>query len=153
VNSCNVCSRNKPHHHKPYGLLKQLLVPLRPWNSISIGFIEQLLVSNRCSDILVVVDRLIKQAIFIPTPSTLDSAALTTLFISYVFSKHSVPSHVMSDRGLEFISRFSKSLVQALSMRLHFTSGYHPEADGQSKRVNQTLEQYIQMYCNYQQTD
>ena len=36
-------------------------------------------------------------------------------------------------------------------MRLHFTSGYHPEGDGQTERTNQTLEQYIQVFCNYQQ--
>ena len=39
----------------------------------------------------------------------------------------------------------------ALDMKLHFTSGYHPEGDGQTKCTNQTLEQYIQVYCNYQQ--
>ena len=36
-------------------------------------------------------------------------------------------------------------------MKLHFTSGYHPEGNGQTKRMNQTLEQYLQVYCNYQQ--
>jgi hypothetical protein len=36
-------------------------------------------------------------------------------------------------------------------MTLHFTSGYHPEGDGQTERVNQTLEQYLRVYCNYQQ--
>jgi len=36
-------------------------------------------------------------------------------------------------------------------MRLHFTSGYHPEGDGQTKCTNQTLEQYLCVYCNYQQ--
>jgi len=36
-------------------------------------------------------------------------------------------------------------------MRLHFTSGYHPEGDGQTKCMNQTLEQYLHVYCNYQQ--
>ena len=36
-------------------------------------------------------------------------------------------------------------------MKLHFTSGYHPEGDGQTEHTNQTLEQYIQVYCNYQQ--
>src|SRR3979490_3096759 len=36
-------------------------------------------------------------------------------------------------------------------MCLHFTSGYHPKADSQTERVNQTLEQYLQVYCNYQQ--
>jgi hypothetical protein len=36
-------------------------------------------------------------------------------------------------------------------MILHFTSGYHPEGDGQTERANQTLEQYLHIYCNYQQ--
>ena len=36
-------------------------------------------------------------------------------------------------------------------MKLHFTSGYHPEGDGQTERTNQTLEQYLGIFCNYQQ--
>ena len=36
-------------------------------------------------------------------------------------------------------------------MQLHFTSDYHPEGDGQTKHINQTLEQYLHIYCNYQQ--
>jgi hypothetical protein len=36
-------------------------------------------------------------------------------------------------------------------MKLHFTLGYHPEGEGQTERVNQTLEQYLRVYCNYQQ--
>lgn len=38
-------------------------------------------------------------------------------------------------------------------MRLHFTSGYHLEGDGQTERTNQTLEQYLRIYCNYQQNN
>jgi len=30
-------------------------------------------------------------------------------------------------------------------------SGYHPEGDGQTEKTNHTLEQYFQVYCNYQQ--
>jgi len=36
-------------------------------------------------------------------------------------------------------------------MWLHFTSGYHPEGDKQTEHTNQTLEQYLHVYCNYQQ--
>ena len=36
-------------------------------------------------------------------------------------------------------------------MRLHFTSGYHPEGDGQTEHTNQTFKQYLYIYCNYQQ--
>ena len=38
-------------------------------------------------------------------------------------------------------------------MWLHFTLGYHPEGDGQMEQVNQVLEQYLQVYMNYQQDD
>ena len=106
-------------------------------------FIEQLPKSDGFTAILVVVDRLSKQSIFIPTHDTIDSPELARLFILHVFSKHGTPSHVTSDRGSEFVSRFFRALGKALSMNLHFTSGYHPEADGQTERTNQTLEQYL----------
>ena len=41
--------------------------------------------------------------------------------------------------------------MQVALTKLHFTFGYHLEGDGQTEHVNQTLEQYLQIYCNYQQ--
>jgi hypothetical protein len=49
------------------------------------------------------------------------------------------------------VSRFFHSLRKALNMNLYFTSRYHPEGDGQTEHINQTLEQYLQIYCNFQQ--
>ena len=106
-------------------------------------FIEKLPRSSGYTAILVVVDRLTKQVIFIPTHDTITSAELAKLFVLHVFSKHSVPSHVTSDRGSEFVSHFFRSLGKALDMTLHFTSRYHLEGDGQTEQTNQTLEQYI----------
>ena len=114
-------------------------------------FIEQLPKSSGFTTILVVVDRFTKQGIFIPTTNEVNSAELARLFILHVFSKHGVPSHVTSDRSSEFVSHFFRSLGKVLDMTLHFTSGYHPEGDGQTERTNQTLEQYLHCYCNYQQ--
>ena len=114
-------------------------------------FIEKLPSSSRFNTILVIVNWLIKQAIFILAYNTIMSMDLARLFILHVFSKHSVPSHVTSNRGLEFVSNFFRSLGTTLDMRLHFTSGYHPKGDGQTKRMNQTLKQYLHIYCNYQQ--
>jgi len=75
---------------------------------------------------------------------------LACLFILHVFFKHSIPSHITSDRGLEFVSNFFQSLGTALNMWLHFTSGYHPKGDGQTEHINQTLKQYLCVYYNYQ---
>jgi hypothetical protein len=72
-----------------------------------------------------------KQSLFIPTYNTITSVQLTELFVLHVFSKHGIPSHVTSDCGSEFISHFFWSLRKALDMKLHFTSGYHPEGDGE----------------------
>lgn len=151
VRSCTSCARSKAPKHKPYGLLQQLPIPNKPWNSISMDFIEQLPPSNGFTAILVVVDRLSKQSIFIPTFDTVTSVDLAILFVQHIFSKHGVPSHVTSDRGSEFVSCFFRSFGKALDMTLHFTSGYHPEGDGQTEQVNQMLEQYLRHYCSYQQ--
>lgn len=76
---------------------------------------------------------------------------LTQLFVLHMFSKHSVPTHVNTNQGLEFMSSFLHTLRKVLDMNLHFTSGYHPKGDGQTEWMNQTLEQYLCIYCNYQQ--
>ena len=70
-------------------------------------FIETLPTSSGCDAILVVVDRLTKQGIFILTTIHCTSEDLAVIFIMHVFSKHGVPKHVTSDRGPEFVSRFS----------------------------------------------
>ena len=112
-------------------------------------FIKKLPSFSEFDTILVIVNQLTKQVIVIPAHNTMISADLAYLFILYVFFKHSVPSHVTSNRGLEFVSNFFCSLDTALNMWLHFTSDYHPEDDGQTEYTNQTLKQYLHVYCNY----
>jgi len=60
-------------------------------------FIERLPPLEGHTDILVVVDWLTKQAIFIPTVRSINAVMLVELFIKHVFSKHGAPSHIMSD--------------------------------------------------------
>jgi len=99
-------------------------------------FIKKLPSSSRFDTILVIVNQLTKQVIFIPAHDTITSVDLACLFILHVFSKHSVPSYVTSDRGLKFVSNFFQSLDTALDMWLYFTSGYHPKDNGQTKYTN-----------------
>src|SRR5258708_20924435 len=100
-------------------------------------FIEQLPALEGHMAILVIVDHLTKQSLFIPTHDSIDSPELAQLFLTHVFLKHSMPSHVTSDQGSEFISHFFQSLGKLLQM----------------EHLNQVLEQYLQAYMNYQQDD
>src|SRR5258707_8118541 len=153
VASCATCAHTKSPSQKPYGKLKQLPIPSRLWSSISMDFIEQLPAPEGFSAILVVINRLTKQAIFIPSHDTVNAPQVAWLFLTHVFSKHGVPAHITSDRGSEFVSHFFHSLGKLLRMRLHFTSGYHLEGDRQTECANQVLEQYLWGYMNYQQDD
>jgi len=110
--------RSKPQCHRSYGFLQQLPIPEHLWNSISMDFIEKLPSSSGFDTILVIVDRLSKQAIFIPTHDTITSVELARLFVIHVFSKHGVPSHVTSDHGSEFVSHFFRSLGTTLDVTM-----------------------------------
>jgi hypothetical protein len=101
--------------------------------------------------ILVVVDRLTKMSIFVPTQGTLNAEGLANLYLIHIFSKHGIPTDIVSDRGSLFTSSFIRSLADRLQMRLKFSTAYHPETDGQTERTNQILEGYLRLYCNYQQ--
>src|SRR6266436_3668193 len=90
VASCATCTHAKSARHKPYRKLKQLPIPSRPWLSISMDFIEQLPASEDFSTILVVVDRLTKQVIFIPSHDTMNAPQVAQLFLTHIFSKHGV---------------------------------------------------------------
>jgi len=115
------------------------------------NFIKKLLLFSRFDTILVIVNQLTKQVIFTPAHDIIMSTDLACLFILHVFSKHSVPSHITSNRGLEFVLNFFQFLGTALDMWLHFTSGYHLKGNRQTECTNQTLKQYLCIYCNYQQ--
>jgi transposase InsO family protein len=53
---------------------------------------------------------------------------------------HLVPKKIMSDRGTQFTSQFWHKVHRALGTKLNFSSCYHPQIDGQTKRTNQILK-------------
>jgi len=102
---------------------------------------------------LVIVNQLTKQTIFIPAYDTIMSMDLACLFVLYIFSKHGISFYVIFNKGLEFVSNFFYSLDTTLDIQLYFILGYHLKDDGQTEYMNQIFEQYLHIYCNYQQNN
>jgi len=76
---------------------------------------------------------------------------------NYSFSTFS-PSMAFQATSLPIMARNSYPISSGPSelhwtWKLHFTSGYHPEGDGQTERTNQTLETVLWVYFNYQQNN
>lgn len=153
VASCPVCARYKAPRHQPYGLLQPLSMPQRPWGSISLDFIEGLPPSKGYDSILVIVDRLTKYAVVAPTHKTATAEQTAHMLKIHLFSKFGAPDHIVSDRGRQFISKTWAEFVSSIGAKHSLSTAYHPQTDGQTERVNQVLEQYLRMYCNYKQDD
>ena len=102
---------------------------------------------------MVVVDSLTKRAHFVPTVTTVTAARTAGLYLHHVWRHHGLPLRVVSDRGPQFISEFTRELYKALGIKLAATTAYHPQGDGQTERVNQELEQYLRLFVNQIQDD
>jgi RNase H-like domain found in reverse transcriptase/Reverse transcriptase (RNA-dependent DNA polymerase)/Integrase zinc binding domain/Ty3 transposon capsid-like protein/Chromo (CHRromatin Organisation MOdifier) domain len=153
VLTCLECQRNKTPRHKTFGLLKPLPIPSRPWSSIGMDFIVKLPNSDGFDSILCVIDRLTKMAHFVPCNETIASSGLALLFLENIFKLHGLPDDIVSDRGSVFISKFWQRFLELLKIESNLSTAFHPQTDGQTERLNGILEQYIRIYCNYQQND
>ena len=152
VRSCEDCQKNKAPHHKRHGTLHPLELAYAPWDSISMDYITQLPKSNGCSTVWVIVDRFTKMAHFIPIPDGQKTAeGCAKLFLANVWKLHGLPSDIVSDRDPVFTSKFWAELMERLDVRLRKSTAFRPQTDGQTERVNQSLEQYLRQYCNYEQ--
>ncbi|GKD05570.1 putative reverse transcriptase domain-containing protein, partial [Tanacetum coccineum] len=68
---------------------------------------------------------------------------LTRLYIKEIVSRHRVPISIISDRDSHFTSRFWQSLQNVLGTQLDISTAYHPETNGQSERIIQTIEDML----------
>ena len=102
---------------------------------------------------LVVVDRLRKQALLIPTTKSMAAPDVAPLFVQHVVRVHGLPETLVSDRDQMFTSHIWTRLLELCGIRANRSSVFHPQTNGQTERLNSVLEQYLRMYCDYRQTD
>src|SRR5262249_7597540 len=141
VMKCTVCQQVKIEHQRPGGLLKPLKIPEWKWDQITMDFVCGLPRTPAGYDaIWVIVDRLTKSAHFIPINMTYSMEKLARIYIREIVKLHRVPAGIVSDRDPRFVSKFWTSLQKCLGTKLHFSTAYHPQTDGQSERTIQTLE-------------
>ncbi|APA12632.1 hypothetical protein sscle_09g074020 [Sclerotinia sclerotiorum 1980 UF-70] len=157
VGNCDTCIRNKAARHAPYGQLKTLELPTQPWKSIAWEFVVKLPLSKdpvtqkEYDSILVVTDRLIKFAHMIPFCETWTADDLAYMFMRNIVSIHGVPDEIISDRDKIFTSKFWSTLTVLLGVKRKLSTAFHPQTDGQTERLNQTMEAYLRCYINYRQ--
>nr|GEX85270.1 putative reverse transcriptase domain-containing protein [Tanacetum cinerariifolium] len=139
-----------PGSDKMYRDLKKLYwwpnmkANIATYEKITMDFITKLpKTTNDYDTIWVIVDRLTKSAHFLLIRENDPIEKLMKLYMKEVVTRHGVPVSIISDRDGRFTSLFWQALHKALGTQLDMSTAYHPETDGQSERMIQTLEDML----------
>jgi hypothetical protein len=117
-------------------------------------FITELPVSDGCDQLWVVIDRFTKMAHFIPLPTNEKTAAdLATRFAKEIWKYHGLPTDIVSDRDSRFTSNVWQEFLRLSGIRPRMSTAFHPQTDGQTERLNQTIEAYLRAFVGKEQND
>jgi len=117
-----------------------LPIPHHPWIDINVDFILGLSHTQRHNEsVMVVVDHFCKMTHFVPCNKTYDASNIAFLFLKEIVRLHGLPTTIISNHDVKFISYFWKTLWAKLGTKLAFSSAFHPQTNGQTEVVNRSL--------------
>ena len=90
---------------------------------------------------------------WIPLPTNTTATDLAKVFLKEIWKHYGLPTDIVSDRDAKITSHFWQALMDLLGVRTKLSTAFHPETDGQTERVNQTIEQYLRHDCSWKQDD
>ena len=109
VSKCLTSQQVKAEHQVPSDLLNLIPIPQWKWDNITMDSVSDFPLTQRKHDsVLIIVDRLIKSAHFLPVQLYYYMDRLAELFVSEIVQLHGIPLSIESDRDPRFTSRFWK---------------------------------------------
>jgi len=157
VRTCASCQQNKGSNQLPAGLLQPLEIDDERWETVTMDLITKLPTTKNNNDTIVVfVDKLSKMVHCCPAnekDGKTKAPHMARMFFDNIVRLHGVPKRIVSDRDRRFISSFWQELWRLLGTKLAMSTSYHPQTDGQTERMNRTLEDVIRHYISFHHDD
>ena len=105
--------------------------------------------SNSYNTVYVIVCKLTKYAFFIPCTTKLSEKEAAKIFFNKVICFMGLPIQIISNQDSRWSNEFWKEVCCYMGSCRALTTAYHPQADGQTEILNQTLEVALQAYINF----
>jgi hypothetical protein len=121
-------------------------VPSAVWSDIGLDFVEALPKVQGKSVILTVVDRFSKYAHFIPLAHPYSAESVAQAFFAEIVRLHGMPQSMVSDRDPVFTSKFWQEMMRLMGAKLHMTTAFHPQSDGQTEAANRVITMYLRCF-------
>ena len=145
----DMCQRIKNRMEAPVKKLKLSKVPKKLWTHLMVNFITKLLLVAEKNAILVVYNKLFKIIYFVTIMEGILTKELVQLFRDNIWKIHGLLESVVLDRRSQFTAEMTKKLNKMLEIEMKLLTSFHPQTDGQTERMNQELEQYLQFFVNH----
>jgi hypothetical protein len=88
---------------------------------------------------------------FIPTKDEATAQEIGRLFFSHIFKHHGLPKDIVLDRNPKFTSKFWWALWKRMGSEFKMNTSFYPQTDGQTKRVNLMIQQFLRNYVTTNQ--
>ena len=93
--------------------------------------------------IVIIVDRFTKMIRLKVIMTNVSLERIVKIYRDDIWKLHGIPRKILSNRGLQFASKFMEEFTKALGTKRQLLTAYHPQTDGQIERINQEIGMFL----------
>jgi hypothetical protein len=149
--NCQICLTAKKPRSKTPGLLQPLPVPDRTWYDIVVDFKKMPEDRHGFNNALVMICRLGKASWTVPCRDNATAADAARMYYEGPFRVYGLPQTIVSDRGPQFISEFTREVSKILKINWKLANSGHSQTAGQAEIMNAYFDQRLRPYVNHYQ--
>jgi hypothetical protein len=148
IASCDDCQRSKDRNSLLPGLLHSLKIPGEVCTSVGMDFGILPKSHSDLNCVLVIVDRLSKFLVAVPTKKTLSAEECASLFYKHWYLQgFGFPQEIVSDRDKLFVSKFWNRFASLCGIKLSMSTARHQQTDGISEISIKILKTALRRQC------
>jgi hypothetical protein len=133
---CDACqryARNDLHMNLPLNPS----LPLAPFEKWSIDYIGQISpASLRRNEYIIIATKYLTKWAEAKAVKKADAKQTAIFLYENIISRFGYPKILISDRGSHFLNPVIREMIQLFQINHYKTTPYHPQTNGQTKRVN-----------------
>jgi hypothetical protein len=146
---CHECQVNNEPAFKPAGIGHTMPIPTYPGEMTAIDFAGPFPPSHGKTHVLIIVDHLTTQCFLRALPPNFTAIDVIDLYVEVVFPQWGPTSRIIQDRDRRFTSIFYTEVSKAFNVRLHQSTAYHQNTNGQAERFIRTMKTMLRKYTMY----
>ncbi len=151
--TCQSCQQAKGSNQHPTGKLHTLPIPVKLWDSIGMDFVGPFPKVKGYDYLWVIVCRMTGMVHLIPVHTKMKASELSWIYQREIVQLHGLPSSIVSNQDSKFTSKWWRELHRILGARLLMSMSFHPQTDGMTEHMNQTIGQIFRSDLHPDQRD